>query len=104
MNIPEQYMSKCKVILIWASKHPSFNTKIIESIYEFTMNKNFISDKQRAVIDKIITSWKIPYKGHCIACGNSGIGYLSEGLYGECFECNIYGLYKEPPEGSLVND
>jgi len=98
MNIQEQYMSKCRVILIWATKHPSFNTKIIESIYEYTANKNFISVKQRAVIDKIIKSWKIPYTRHCVACQNSGIGYLSDDIYGECFECNIYSLYKEPPK------
>lgn len=99
--ILEDYISKCKVILIWATKHISFNTKIIESILEYTLKNDFISVKQRALVDKIITSWKVPYTEPCDNCGDSGIAYLSDDVYGECVHCNIYSLYKNPPKGYI---
>lgn len=90
-EIEEEYLSKCQVILLWASKkRPSFNNSFILSILDQYERKEYFTSRQKQAIDNIITKFRIPYDGNCMICNNTGIGYLSVGVYGKCFQCSKY--------------
>jgi hypothetical protein len=39
--------------------------------------------------DRMYINLTCECKSNCLACNNSGISYLSDGVYGACLDCNI---------------
>lgn len=51
----EEAIEDCEAILEWAEENPdrNFDTAFVESVQEQVEDREFVSDKQKAALDKI---------------------------------------------------
>lgn len=54
------YLEKCQRILEWSDDHPGrMDTEFVESVYEQIQERDFITDAQKAGIDRILDGFGI---------------------------------------------